>query len=278
MSYTHYRAMDKSRIVEVLAKWNYWDKEIVAGVPRPKYVEKLLKFVETGKIISVVGVRRAGKSTLIRQLAKQLVDKGVEKKDILIVNFEEPAFDGADAGFLQRMYDAYTEIMKPSGTPFLFLDEVQIVRNWERFVRGLTERKEAFVVVTGSSSKLSSEELASVLTGRQIYIEILPLDFREFLLFEGLEINEKKDALVHAAKIKSFFREYMERGGFPEVVLNKDQEFMARTLRSYYEDIVGRDVVQRHNVRKHEEIKGLARFYLTNVASPISFNRLSKFR
>jgi len=269
--------MQKSRIIEVLDKWNFWSRDMDIGVPRRGYIEELLKFIKTDKVISVVGVRRSGKSTLIRQLAKTLMDGGIDKNNILIVNFEEPEFEGADVRFLQQIYEAYLELMKPPGKPFLFLDEVQNVRGWERFVRSLNERKEAFLTISGSSSKLLSEELASILTGRQIYIEVFPLSFKEFLSFEGLEIKEMKDALLGSTRVKSLFREYMESGGFPEVVLNKDPDFRARTLRSYYEDVVGRDVVQRFKVRKPDKLRALAKFYLTNVASPISFNRISKF-
>lgn len=269
--------MEKTRIIEVLSKWNFWSKDLDVGIPRRSYVDEMLRLIKTDKVISVVGVRRSGKSTLIRQLARALIDEGVNRNDILIVNFEEPEFEGADVGSLQRIYEAYLELMKPTGKPFLFLDEIQNVRGWERFVRSLNERKEAFLTVSGSSSKLLSEELASILTGRQIYIGVLPLSFREFLSFEGLEIREMRDALLDSLRVKRLFRGYMESGGFPEVVLNKDLDFRARTLRSYYEDVVGRDVVQRFKVRKSDKLRALARFYLTNVSSPISFNRVSKF-
>ena len=269
--------MEKNRIIEVLSKWNFWNRDLDVGVSRKGYVDELMRFIRADKVVSVVGVRRSGKSTLIRQLARALIDEGADKKDTLIVNFEEPEFEGADVGSLQRIYEAYLELMKPPGKPFVFLDEIQNVRGWERFVRSLNERKEAFVMISGSSSKLLSEELASILTGRQIYIEVFPLSFKEFLSFEGLEIREMKDAMLDSLRVKSLFREYIQSGGFPEVVLNKDPDFRAKTLRSYYEDVVGRDVVQRFKVRKQDKLRALARFYLTNVASPISFNKISKF-
>lgn len=269
--------MEKTKIVEVLNKWNFWGKELDAGLPRRGYVDDMRKFAKTDKIVSVIGVRRAGKSTLIKQVAKTLMDEGVDKNNTMIVNFEEPEFEGADVSFLQQIYEAYLEIMKPSGKPFIFLDEIQNVKGWERFVRSLNERREAFITISGSSSKLLSEELATVLTGRQIYVEVFPLSFREFLGFKGMEIKGMRDVLMNSLKIKSLFREYMEAGGFPEIVLNKDQEFRARVLKSYYEDIVGRDIIQRFKVRKPDQLRALTRFYLTNVSSLISFNRVSKF-
>jgi predicted AAA+ superfamily ATPase len=267
--------MEKARMVEVLSKWNFWSRDLEVGILRRDYVDALLKFAKAGKIVSIVGVRRSGKTTLMKQMAKLLMDEGTNRGDLLIVNFEEPEFVGADVGLLQRMYEAYLEIVKPAGKPFVFLDEIQNVDGWERFVRSLNERGEAFVTISGSSSKLLSRELASVLTGRQIYFEVLPLSFKEFLSFKGMEIREAKDVLLNSLGIKRLFREYMEIGGFPEVVLSEDPDFRTRTLRSYYEDILGRDVVQRFGVRKPDKLKALARFYLTNVSSPVSFRRIS---
>jgi len=267
--------MEKARMVEVLSKWNFWSRDLEVGILRRDYVDALLKFAKAGKIVSIVGVRRSGKTTLMKQMAKLLMDEGTNRGDLLIVNFEEPEFVGADVGLLQRMYEAYLEIVKPAGKPFVFLDEIQNVDGWERFVRSLNERGEAFVTISGSSSKLLSGELASVLTGRQIYFEVLPLSFKEFLSFKGMEIRGAKDVLLNSLGIKRLFREYMEIGGFPEVVLSEDPDFRTRTLRSYYEDILGRDVVQRFGVRKPDKLKALARFYLTNVSSPVSFRRIS---
>lgn len=269
--------MDKFRLVEVLGSWNFWNRDIDTGLPRKGYVGKLLNFVKTDKVVSLVGVRRSGKSTIMKQMAKALIDGHVDKNDILMVNFEELEFENADAGFLKAIYEAYLETIKPSGKPFLFLDEIQHVEKWEKFVRSLNEKKEAFIIVSGSSSKLLSNELATVLTGRQLYFETFPLSFGEVLDFEKIEAGDSKSTALNARKIKMAFSDYLEFGGFPEINLNKDREFRMRTLRSYYEDIINRDVAQRFKVKKADKLKTLARFYLTNISCLISFNRTSKF-
>jgi len=269
--------MDKEKIVEVLNDWNFWKKDIDAGIPREDYVHKLLDFITTGKIISIVGVRRSGKSTLIKQMVKKLIKSGTPRANILIINFEEPQFENVDLDFLIRAYQAYLEIIKPQGTPYLFLDEIQNVRRWERFVRSVTEKKEAHVVVSGSSSKLLSEELATVLTGRQLYFQVMPLSFREFLEFKRINIKDRKDIILSALKIRKRFREYLEFGGFPEVALSDSEEFKKRVLISYYQDITNRDIAQRFKIRKIDELKTLVYFYLTNISSSVSFNRISKF-
>jgi len=269
--------MDKERIIEILNTWNFWNKDLEVGILRKGYLDKLLEFIKTDKIISIIGVRRSGKSTLIRQMAKNLIEKGLDRSNILIVNFEEPEFEGLDVKFLIQLYQAYNEIIKPKNKPYVFLDEIQNVAKWERFVRSLNEKKEAFLVISGSSSKLLSEELATVLTGRQLYFEVLPLSFSEFLNFNGLDIDSQKTAILNSLKIKRLLRDYLRFGGFPEVTLGKNEEFKKRILISYYEDIINRDLVQRFKIKKIDKLKSLVRFYLTNISNYVSFNRIAKF-
>ena len=269
--------MTKNKIIEVLNNWNFWNKDIDVGIFRYGYVHKLLSFINTDKIISIVGVRRSGKSTLMRQLVRILMDRGVSKDNILIVNFEEPALEGNDISLLLNIYQAFLEIIKPTGKPYIFLDEIQNINKWEKFVRAINEKKEAFLVVSGSSSKLLSKELASILTGRQLYFEVFPLSFKEFLEFRGLKLKTKKDILFNSLEAQKLFREYLFWGGFPEVVLNKNEEFKRKVLASYYEDIINRDIVQRFRVKKTDKLKTLVHFFLTNISSYASFNKISKF-
>lgn len=269
--------MNNEKIIEILGEWNFWKKDIDSGITREKYLNKILEFIKSGKVISIVGVRRSGKSTLIKQIAKRLIGEGTSATDILIINFEEPQFENVDVSFLIKIYQSYREIIRPQSKPYIFLDEVQNVKNWERFVRSINEKKEAHLVISGSSSKLLSEELATVLTGRQLYFEVFPLSFEEFLGFRNIKIKETKDIILNALEIKTLFREYLSFGGFPEVVLNSNEEFKRRVLISYYEDIINRDIVQRFKVKKVSQLKMLAQFYLTNISSYVSFNSISGF-
>lgn len=269
--------MNKENIIEILNEWNFWGKELKIGINRPLYVNKLMEFVSSDKIISIIGVRRSGKSTLIKQTAKSLIEKGISPANILIVNFEEPMLEGVDTAFLLKIYQAYREIISPNQKPYIFLDEIQNVNKWERFARSLQEKNEAYVIVTGSSSKLSSDELATVLTGRQLYFEVFPLSFKEFLSFRNNEITNKKDILIKNPEIKKYFREYLNTGGFPEIVLSDNEEFKKRVIVSYYEDIISRDIIQRFKINKTEQLKMLLYFYITNTSSHISFHSASNF-
>lgn len=268
--------MQKERIIEILSDWNFWKKPRKTGIPRRTYVKRMRELERTGQIISLVGVRRSGKSTLISQFIKHLTEKKLSAKNTLYINFEEPRFSkDLSLGLLQDAYEAYLEIIEPKGRPYLFLDEVQNIPAWEKFVRALHERDEATIFVSGSSSKLLSAEFGTVLTGRHLGLTVYPLSFGEFLFFNGLGIKDKASLLSNKLKIKRLLRKYLEFGGFPKVViLNKEKKEL---LTTYFDDVISRDVVERHKIRKIAKLRTLATYYLTNISSPISFNRIKKF-
>lgn len=267
--------MNNEEIIEILSSWNFWEREQDIGVYRKKYLEKLEKLMHVGQVVALTGVRRSGKSTLMRQFIKRQIDSGKNRKSFLYVNFEEPKFaDMLSLEFLQQIYEAYIEIIKPEEKPYILLDEIQNIPKWERFVRGLHEKNEANIIISGSTSKLLSKELGTLLTGRWIEIKIYPLDFHEFLDFKKFEIKNKLDMLGKKSKIKQFLREYLEFGGFPLVALKEEKE---EILRGYFEDIIGRDIAERYKIRKPEKIRTLAKYYLTNFSSLISYRKIARF-
>lgn len=267
--------MDKETIIEILSDWNFWKKEQETGIFRTEYIERMERFIQTGQILAMTGVRRSGKSTLMKQFIKHNIENSELPMSFLYVNFEEPKFAGMlSLEFVQKIYDAYMEIIKPEGTPYILFDEVQRVSGWERFVRGLHEKKEAHVIVSGSTSSLLSHEFGSVLTGRWIGLKVYPLTFREFLEFKGLELEKKIDVLSKKLKIKQMLREYLEFGGFPLIALKKEKtEILAR----YFDDILTKDIAERHKIRKTEKLKALGKYYITNSSSLISYRRVAKF-
>jgi len=177
---------------------------------------------------------------------------------------------------LVEIYDAYREFIRPDKKPLLILDEVQEIKEWERFVRSLHEKNEARLIVSGSSAKLMSEDLATLLSGRDIPIEVFPLSFREFLEFKGVEASSEKDVIIRKFEIIQRLREYFEFGGFPEVVLEDEEEKKKAILRRYFETILVKDVERKFRVREKEKLEFLANFYITNVSSPITYTRVSK--
>lgn len=267
--------MNKERILEVLGDWNFWRRKPEIGVIREYYLQKFASALKSDMVLAIVGVRRAGKSTLMRQYAKRLIENDVDKKNTLFVNFEDPRFSGnLSLDLMQGIYETYLEYLKPDTKPYIFLDEVQNIKGWERFVRGLHERKAAKIVISGSSASLLSREFGTVLTGRCLIIDVLPLSFAEFLRFNNLIIEDRVSLLTNKVKIRGLLMDYLEWGGFPDVVLSVNKK---EILLRYFEDIILRDVAIRHNIRNIEKLRSLGVYYITNISSPTTYNRVRKF-
>lgn len=268
--------MNHEEIISILSSWNYWGSGLDHGIER-QYKRSLLDLLEgVNKIISVSGVRRAGKSYILRQIAKD-VSEELGEKNVLYVNFEEVGFDESlDQYFLNKIYHAFLEIVKPEKKPYIILDEIQEVNGWEKFVRSIHEKDEAKIIVTGSSAKLMSEELATLLSGRDVRLEIFPLSFPEFLRFKGKEVKNKLNLLKRKTDILRELREYLQLGGYPEVVLEENEVKKIKILKRYYDTIILKDVERRFGLRNPMKLEALARFYISNTASSITYRSVSR--
>lgn len=258
----------------ILQDWNFWKKELSTGVPRREYLGKARKFLNTNQVVTVTGPRRAGKSFLMRQVAWKLTEEGIDKTRILMVNFEDPRFTELTTKLLGEIYETYLEFLTPKGESYLFLDEVQEIDGWEKWVRSMHELKKAKMVVSGSNAKLLSRELGTLLTGRHLDLTIFPLSFREFLEFNHVIINDKLDLIEKRTEIKGLFRQYLEFGAFPEVGLSQEKK---EILLNYFEDLMAKDLLRRFKIRKNDEMKALIKFYFSNVATLTTFHSIAKF-
>lgn len=273
--------LSKAAILEILNDWNFWqkDKTPEIGIKREEYIQTMERYWKMGMIVSLVGLRRSGKSTLLLQfIRRQTFELRVPSNNILYVNFEDPRFIGElGPDLLQAVYETFVEYLKPDSKPLLFFDEVQAVPGWEKFVNSLYERKAADIFVSGSSAKLLHSELSAVLTGRHLVMNVHPLSFREFLLFHKIEIPDAMSLIRQKIKVSRLFREYLASGGMPKTVLLrsiKDREIL---LRNYFEDIISRDLISRYNIRESEKLKTLAIFYFSHISSLVSYNRIKDF-
>jgi predicted AAA+ superfamily ATPase len=270
--------MKREEILRILLDWNFWKKNLESGIERNEYVDKALRFLQPNMIVSLIGVRRSGKSMLMRQIAKKLMESGIaNKNEILIVNFEDKRIVERDLKLIDDFFNAYMEEMRPLRKPIVFLDEITKIPQWEKWVRTMHELNKAKILISGSTSQLTKGELATLLTGRHIDIIVFPLSFNEFLQFKNIQIKDKLEALAKESEIKALLREYIRFGGFPEVVLTKDEEVKRTILLTYFDDIIEKDVVERYKIRKTEKLKMLAKFYLSNISSPTTFSSLEQF-
>ena len=259
--------MNKFEIIEVLRDWNLWENPLEEGIARPDYVGKMREQLASGQVLIVTGARRSGKSFLMRQLASSLCREGVTKERTLFVNFEDPRWIGADVKLLEEIFHAYVEFVRPEEKPYLFLDEIQELEGWEKWVRSIHELGKATIVLSGSNAKLLSRELGTVLTGRHVDVTVYPLSFSEFLSFKSADLS--------SGRLGGYLREYLEKGSFPALVVSGVgiQEWLI----SYYDDLLEKDLIRRFKIRKTEELKSLLRFYMGNIAKPTTFHSAAKF-
>ena len=266
--------MEKEILLEILHDWNFWKKSLDTGIERINYLNECLSLLKVNVVTTLIGLRRSGKSYLMRQTIKKLTDEGIERKNTLMINFEDNRFTQFYPKLLDELYEVYYEFLKPTKTPYIFLDEVHNIPNWERWVRTMHELGKAKIMISGSSSKLLKGELSTLLTGRHLDIFVFPLSFKEFLCFKNLRFKDKLDVIAKKTEIKSLFNEYFEFGGFPEVVLSQEKK---KLLLTYFDDILTKDIETRYKIKEREKLRTLARFYLTNISSTITFNSLKKF-
>lgn len=263
--------MRRDEILKILVDWNYWGNYKDESVERGRYIENLKYLLKTGEIIVIKGVRRSGKSTFMLQFIRK---SGLEEKNALVVNFEDPRFKNLDLELLDKIYEVYLEELQPDKEHYVILDEVQEIEGWEKFARYLHEAKKVQVFITGSSSKLLSEEYSTLLAGRHVDIEIFPLSFSEFLDFKGVSIRSRVEMMKFRHRIRRLLDEYLEFGSFPKVVLI--EEGKEELLNNYFRDILIKDVQRRFKVRETVKLEELAKYYLTNISTLQSFNRARK--
>jgi len=229
--------------------------------------------INTNKIVSLVGVRRSGKTYILYETINRL-RKNTNPQNIIYINFEDDRLFGITLKDLDYLIEAYFELFpqKREEKVYIFLDEIQEVQNWEKFVRRIYDNLNAQIFITGSSSKLLSKEIASALRGRSITYEIFPLSFKEYLKFKNININ------LYSSKslsfIKNSFNNYLIQGGFPEIAIEKNEDIKKRILSDYVDLIVYRDIIERYNIKNLSLIKFLIKYLFFNPATLVSFNKL----
>jgi len=224
------------------------------------------------EIIIITGVRRGGKSSLMRLISNDLIEKyDILQDNILYLNFEDERFTYFDINDFEQVYEIFLELYHPVGRKYFFLDEIQNVKGWEKWLNRLYEFEDLKIFVTGSNATLLSSEIATVLTGRNRQLIVYPFSFNEFLSLRNYSITEKDFYLREKRiEIKRLFDEYLKLGGFPEVLKISDNTL----LEQYLKDIIYRDVIARYSIRNIKEIKELTLFLASNIGTIQSYNNL----
>jgi predicted AAA+ superfamily ATPase len=266
--------MDKSEIINILRDWNFWENEPKDTFCRV-YDKEIIKKSIAKEVLFIKGIRRSGKSTLLLNHIKYLLKDGVPKEQILFVNFEDPRFaTELSLKLLEEIKLTYTYYINPSKKPYIFLDEIQNIDNFEKWLLKEYELNSSYLFATGSNSKLLSSEISSSLSGRYLDVLVYPLSFKEFLSFKDIEVDTPYKMISQKQSIQRYYEEYIEFGGFPKVVITEDEELKKAELKSYFDSILLRDIVARYNLDNFRALEQLAIFLLSSVSNQISINKI----
>jgi len=231
------------------------------------------------KIIAIVGPRRSGKTYLLFLLIKRLLSQNISPEQIIYLNFDDPRLLPCDAHGVELILQAYRELYPEHLRKhnYLFLDEIQNVKDWELGVRRIYDTRRFRIFLTGSSSKFLSKEIATQLRGRAISFEILPFSFREILSAKGIKLDKNIAYSTERFSINKYLTEYLKTGGFPEVVLEENTDLRLRILKEYLETMFFRDLVERYRIKNQPLLREFVRFLTTSTASIFSLNAFYKW-
>jgi hypothetical protein len=254
--------MDKDVIKQVVLEQESATKFATNGIEREKLalIDSLVPLPHT---IIISGVRRCGKSTLMRQILKNNY-----KDDIYFVDFEDERFVKFTAQDFNPLYEVLIELYGLKHV--FFFDEIQNIEDWELFIHRIHREKNK-VFITGSNASLLSSELSTRLTGRHIVVELLPFSFKEYLQFHQITYNEKSFLITQEkAILKRYFNEFIENGGMPEYLEHKNP----LVLQNVYENILYKDVIVRYEIKEIKAIRELTLDLLSNIGTPLSYAKM----
>lgn len=234
--------------------------------------ETIESYLKQKEIVIITGVRRSGKSSLMRLISTDIMKHyDIPSDNILYLNFEDERFLDFSHNDFEPLYETFLELDSPQGRKYIFLDEIQNIKGWEKWINRLYELEQVKIFITGSNATLLSSEIATALTGRNRQIFCYPFSFREFLNLREYKFNQN-DVYVREKRveIKNLFKEYIKLGGFPEVLKNKDTSL----LEQYLKDIIYRDIIARYKIKNTKEIRELILFLSSNTGKTHTYNSL----
>lgn len=257
-------------IFQEIRKYNYWDgQEIKSGFERSEYLNHISRFFNNKLVKVLVGQRRVGKSYLMRQIIRDLIiNRGINPHNIFYLNKEYIVFDAIKThSHLLSVYQYYEKELEVTGKVYIFLDEVQNIEGWEKFVNSYSQdfTREYELFITGSNSNLLSGELATLLSGRYVEFQVYSFSLQEFASFKKKEINRK------------IFLEYLETGGLPELFSLPDEDMKRNYMESLKNTIILRDIVKRHNINDVTLLEDIFKFMMANIGNLSSFSSIIKY-
>ena len=237
-------------------------------IERPLYLDKIMPFVDTPFVKILTGVRRCGKSTILKMIIKKLrEEKHVDDEQILSYRFDSMEYE--DMTTKELYLELKSKIIRSKKT-YLFLDEIQEIEGWEKVVNTLASDFDVDIYITGSNSRMMSSEISTYLTGRYITFHIYTLSFEEYLMF--------KKSYTTLKELKQEFSQYVRLGGFPATHLQDySQDEVYTIVKDIYNSTIFSDIVRRNQVKKIDQLERVVKYTFNNIGNTFSANSISNY-
>lgn len=237
-------------------------------IDRPLYVDKIMAYVDTPFVKILTGVRRCGKSTILKMIMERLkTERNIPEDRIISCRFDSMEYEDMTA---KQIYTLLKEKLSPAGKTYLFLDEVQEIKGWEKIVNSLASDFDVDLYITGSNSRMMSSEIATYLTGRYVSFRIFTLSFGEYLMF--------KSKFANVGEPKAELANYVRLGGFPATHLQAySQDEIYTIVRDIYNSTIFSDIVKRNQVRKIDQLERVVKYTFNNVGNTFSAKSIADY-
>ncbi|MBR1368352.1 ATPase (AAA+ superfamily) [Methanocalculus chunghsingensis] len=264
--------MDEKVAIALESQNPWWSsREFATGIDRLSSFPQIERYMNAQEVVLIVGARRTGKSTLVYQIIRSLLDQGVDKQAILYINLDEPLFLSMadDPTLLSAIVEEHLARHGSGERLYLCIDEIQNYAYWAPAIKTLYDTKSNIkCILTGSVSTLLRQEMSTRLSGRHLSINVYPLTFPECLGFQKIQ----DPTIMEKRKV---FGEYLKYGGFPRVVLEFDETMKMEILKNYYETIYLKDIIFPNKIRKNREIIDLLYYLVSHTGTLLSFNKIA---
>ena len=237
-------------------------------IERPLYVDKIMAYVDTPFVKILTGVRRCGKSTILKMIMERLkTERNIPEDRIISCRFDSMEYEDMTA---KQIYTLLKDQLSSTGRTYLFLDEVQEIKGWEKVVNSLASDFDVDLYITGSNSRMMSSEIATYLTGRYISFRIFTLSFGEYLMF--------KSKFANVGEPKTELANYVRLGGFPATHLQAySQDEIYTIVRDIYNSTIFSDIVKRNQVRKIDQLERVVKYTFSNVGNTFSAKSIADY-
>lgn len=237
-------------------------------INRPLYMDKIMTYVDTPFVKVLTGIRRSGKSTIMKMVMDKLEnERHIPKENIISMRFDSMEYEDMTA---KQMFETIKAGLSAQGRTYLFLDEVQEISGWEKVVNSFLGEYDVDIYVTGSNSRMMSSEIATYLTGRYVSFQVYPLSFEEYLAFRR-EVTELKNPHQELA-------DYVRLGGFPATHLRAySQDEVYTIVRDIYNSTIFSDIVRRNQIRKVDQLERVVKYTFSNVGNTFSAKSISDY-